>query len=878
MPDPDDRRTAKAHDAALPSELRDQLDTFRQELWRVKVIESVLAGIFGLLVSFLLVFGLDRFIETPPLARLLILIGGVSLFAFFVPIFLRRWIWGHRSDSQLARLISHRYPGLGDRLLGVVELRSQLADGESLSPALREAAMRNVNREAKNQNLQGALPISRQGRWSAIVVGLFAIAFVSLMLAPQAGMNALKRWLLPLSDTARFTYTELVDVPETIHVPVGEAFPLDLSLTEGSARVPSSASVTFPGDDPITVPRTGDRNYEFILPGQRNVTTLTLKVGDVMEKIRVEPRVRPSLQALGAVITPPEYLRSESREVAIDSGYLSVVAGSRVSIAGEANRALEAITVSLQQKMADAPAPDAPWDGPISLSPDESQFVLPELPINDSTVNLSLTWRDQFGLGNSSPFTLSVESVPDAAPNAYVQGLDRQVVILAQETLEFSALCEDDYGLKNIGIEWSGTHTRPTAEAPAQGELTLEPARPGQRRVNRAVAFSPEAFDISPQRLMLRVWATDDFPDRARSYSQPVVVHILTPDEHAQLVRNRLDRLMSGLEDAARREQAQLDENDLLERNDPEALQADENQDKLREQIAREVESEQRLEELSEQMDELFRDALRNDDIDKDTMKRLAEINQAMRELAEEDLPGVREKLEDSADPRNTPEKAKRDLKDAVERQKQALQKMRDTIEKADDASSRLEANTFVNRLRRAARDQIGIGASLTQSMDDTVGLYTTALKLSQQEGLAEINQDQSTLASDIRWIREDLLSYYNRTQKDEHKTLHDLMADSDIDQGMFDLQRDIGANKTFIALRQTREWAEKLNAWAGKLSELAGAGGGGGGGGGGGPSEQDIEFMLKVMKMIQSEQDLRARTRALEQRRRDFSQPENVG
>ena len=60
------------------------------------------------------------------------------------------------------------------------------------------------------------------------------------------------------------------------------------------------------------------------------------------------------------------------------------------------------------------------------------------------------------------------------------------------------------------------------------------------------------------------------------------------------------------------------------------------------------------------------------------------------------------------------------------------------------------------------------------------------------------------------------------------------------------------------------REWAKLLEG-----SQKDGGGGGGGGGSGGSMEDQDFEFMLKVMRMIQSEQDIRARTRAIEQLRR---------
>lgn len=62
MPDPDPSDQL----APIPEGLRNQLAAFQGQLWRVKIIEAVLAGFFGLLVSFLLVFLTDRFVATPP--------------------------------------------------------------------------------------------------------------------------------------------------------------------------------------------------------------------------------------------------------------------------------------------------------------------------------------------------------------------------------------------------------------------------------------------------------------------------------------------------------------------------------------------------------------------------------------------------------------------------------------------------------------------------------------------------------------------------------------------------------------------------------------------------------------------------------------------
>ncbi|MDB4512553.1 hypothetical protein N9096_01110, partial [bacterium] len=66
---------------------------------------------------------------------------------------------------------------------------------------------------------------------------------------------------------------------------------------------------------------------------------------------------------------------------------------------------------------------------------------------------------------------------------------------------------------------------------------------------------------------------------------------------------------------------------------------------------------------------------------------------------------------------------------------------------------------------------------------------------------------------------------------------------------------------------------AEKLREWAKKLEgDKDGGGGGGEGGGGGSQEEKDFEFMLKVMRMVQTEQDIRSRTRSLEQMLRSLN------
>src|SRR5262245_34142819 len=105
----------------LPDKLQRQLLDFRRRVWTVKAIEVITGAIFGVLAAFFLIFVLDRLWDTPPWLRLVIFVTALCVCAI-VPLHFYRWIWRQRRLEQLARLLSHKLPHIGDHLLGVIEL------------------------------------------------------------------------------------------------------------------------------------------------------------------------------------------------------------------------------------------------------------------------------------------------------------------------------------------------------------------------------------------------------------------------------------------------------------------------------------------------------------------------------------------------------------------------------------------------------------------------------------------------------------------------------------------------------------------------------------------------------------------------------------
>lgn len=887
--------------AALPDSLHQQLRSFRRHLWRLKAFEAIAAGLVGLLVSFLLVYGLDRIWPTPAWARLAILIGGTSLFALFAPFWLHRWIWRHRREEQLARLIARRFPGLGDRLLGVIELQSQHESADSLSPRLRAAAMAAVAAEAGKRSLKDALPPPRHRKWGLALLTLTAGTTAVLTLTPNAGLNALKRWLLPLSNTERYTFTKLDNPPTYLAVPFGEAFDVTLHLAKSTEQSPTTASGRYSLQPPVTSQLTS-QSYHFTFPGQQEKGTILFRVGDALHELQVEPLQRPFVESVNATITPPPYLQIPPQTVDLSNGVLNAVEGSQVRIAIQTNRPLAEASYGPTKALvveAESPTNPDPADPqtPESATPEpeptpepaanpftplagsfthtDRTSSTPDLAVTRTSFEIPIQWRDRYGLNGEPGYRVRVDAATDSPPSAYLQGIERQKVMLPEETIDFETLAEDDFGIKAAGIEWSGEFSQPSNTPAAKGEMKLVENAPQQARATATAAFSPKAFGIEPQKITLRAFTEDYFPNRPRSYSEPVTIFVLTRDEHAQLLKSQFDRTIAELEDLARREENQFDETQRLDNLNGEELQSEENQKRLETQEQAEAENERRMEELTDRMEELMKNAARNGDIDKDTMKKMAEALKSMQELSETDIPKVQQELEQSLDPSNTPKKTDQDVQKAKEAQEKVVEKMKEAIDRANDANERMEAGTFVNRLKKAASEEEAIATSLIEAFNNLLGTPANEVDPKDQRRLKEANRQQTNTAADVQWIQEDLGHYHARTNKAPFKEVLDEMRQSEISPGLEQIRTRLTENHSFLATENAKKWATKLTEWAKKLEgEMQENPSGEGGEGASSPEDEDFEFMLRVLKMVQKQQDLRARTRALEQLRR--SNPAN--
>ncbi len=338
----------------LPVSLETQLYGYRRRVWTIKSIEAACGATFGVLVSYLTLFALDRVIDTPGWVRVATFCVAVGACAV-VPVYLHRWIWRQRQLQQLARLLSRRYPSMGDQMLGVIELvRNEFE--QHRSRALCEAAIQQVAGEAAKRDFNDAVPNPRHRAWAFAAAAPVLLAAALFVIFPSAAMNAWSRFMAPWRPIPRYTFTALEDLPQTLVVAHGEPVTIPVRLRDDSRRQPARGTVQL-GKQPPVDAELHDGVYEFSLPSQIAADELRVSIGDARQTIEFVPMLRPELTDVTAKATLPEYLgRPDVLDKDVRGGAATLVHGSTAKFAITANRDLARATIDGQPASPSGPS------------------------------------------------------------------------------------------------------------------------------------------------------------------------------------------------------------------------------------------------------------------------------------------------------------------------------------------------------------------------------------------------------------------------------------------------------------------------------------------------------------------------------------------
>ncbi len=885
----------------LPPILEAKLADFRQRVWTVKLIEGLLAAGFGLALSYLLVFALDRVMETPVWLRAALLIAGALTLGLGLPLKWHRWVWRQRQLEDAARLLKRTFPRLGDQLLGIVELSRH--EDASRSERLVQAAMAQAAEAVKDKDFTHAVPEAKHVQWGW-AVGVAGVIALALNLAvPAAAWNTMLRWALPWREVERFTFAKIEALPERLVVPYAEPFDLKVHLQKDTRWSPSSAKARI-GDQAAVLSGLKESAYPLVFPPQKTDAELKLSLGDVRKTLSVLPRTRPELMTLSIRTRLPQYLQYKTEPVTeVHGGAVSVLKGAEAALEATASRELASAEVDgAKEKVSGA------------------KLVTPLRKI-DADVEKRVMWQDRDGLTPREPLVLRINAIADEAPRLAAKRETPEQVVLDSEVVAFDVNIEDDFGIRRTGLEWRSVNDDKT-----KGDKIAAAGEPEKKTLAAKATFSATRDGVEPQTLEIRAWAEDYLPNRKRAYSAAFLLHVLNKTDHALWLTEQFGKWLESARETYEREQQLHATNKELREMSAAELDRPENRRKIAQQASAENANATRLGALNQSGGSLVEQATRNDEFDAARLESWATLLKSLQDIAKKRMPSVAELLKESsgaksdgqpqskpaapqianganmpsiadkegsmskaADPKAKPSPpkpstmklpttqmaaapskkkdgkeetkpaetpAQQKMDEAIDEQKLLLAEFAKVSDELAAVLASLEASTFVKRLKKASRDQLVAAKDLNTKTLSAFGLEKQPVK--DAAGIAEHEKKQSEV---VRVIQGDLEAYFARKPEMHFKNVIGQMKETQVVKMLAYLGDQAAYNLSGSSMAGAEFWADTLDRWAEEMvaaSECKACSS---------CSSDSLppEIVLQVMKATRDEMKLRDETRELE-------------
>ncbi len=370
----------------------------------------------------------DRFADTPwwlryGLAGLQIVVAVVLL----VRVVLRP-VFEALPYDRLAGWVEQAFPALHGRLRSAVELNSDGAKTEGMSPALIQETTRQAEEQLKQLPLGGALD-RRRWKWALAVIAPVALLLGGLWaLAPATCLALLQRQLL--ADVPIPRSVQLVAAGRSIW-PTGDDIQLQFRATGPGAARAGSGTVIIAGNEVVRERftlepvKTDDEGtlYQATIPSPGNSFEAWAWVSDGRSRepaaIRLEPR--PDLVRNDVKLILPTFVgtRPDGTPYEEPQGRGDIVGflGCRARVIVTANKPLAQATLEILGPETDGPGEKIARTLAMASSDAEKLLWTGEFELKPGETAYRILMADQHGYENRKVPRRSITLLPDEAPH-----------------------------------------------------------------------------------------------------------------------------------------------------------------------------------------------------------------------------------------------------------------------------------------------------------------------------------------------------------------------------------------------------------------------------------------------------------------------------
>lgn len=842
---------ANGQPVVLPEQLRQQFVSVERRLWRVETAIAICSVIGALLISWLALFVSDRLWTTPVWLRVVLLAAGLLVSAAAVLRWMDRWVWHRRDQRELAMLVQRKYRKLGDRLLGIVELANEQEHSANFSPALYRAAIEQVANQAVGYDFRASVS-SRAARKLLLVAGalVFCLLLAFMIVAP-ASWSSLQRWLLPTADIPRYTLVALDGFPSELIVPHGEQFDVSGHVTYRSFWQPRSVFGVI-GNQPKLAGATIGNAVQLHIPGQVENGTLMVRVGDADTRVKISPTLRPAVKDLNASIQLPDYLHYEPQMQKLNSGALVTVEGSKASFAGTMTRPLAEATMTGDSVV-------------LPLKVNGENFSTEPAAV-DGISHFMLSFKDNLGLTNAAPVRLTVQTQKDSPPQPDLPDLPRDCAMLASDVLTVRLEARDDFGVRDLGLVWDYASENPGAQTSVT-EMKVQTDSPHEKKAEHVFKWSPSLARIPADSVVeLQGYARDYYPDRERVRTAPYRIRVLSPEQHAEMLRQRLEALMASSEEVTR-EQEKVVAN---AKDAKENIKLNEQQQNARIGSTKDEQNRNAndLQNLAKSGEHILQEAMKNPLFNEQMVQDWSKALKTWQDVAKQKMGDAAKSMQSAQQSSKNSDSKQQEMAKAVQKAQEALEALQKMQQKATENLDQLQALTLAERLRRAGARETEISGDLQKSAPEIVGLLPSELPDKWKQADTTLADGQQTVQTEASKLQTEISRFSERTGKNNYLEVSKAMKEARTSDELDRLGGEIKENIVLQSATDLDEWSKRFEDWAKKLDPPKNDQGGGQGQGGNQKKQDMTKVLVALLRMREAEETLRDQTTLLNNNR----------
>jgi len=882
----------------LPDTLDKNLHSVEKRWLNVQSSTIMFLSLALFFCSLVVLYVSDRLWDTSPYFRMVLMTITIVSFVSALLTYLKRKADYTRTPFKLIKLVQKHFKFLGDSLQGAVELSDDSNRPSNISPELCTAAIKQVAERTEKLDFTESVHTGNRNRFGRYFAFLAVIVVVFMFVDSRALLNSLERWINPFSSTARYTFVQLNELPDQLVVLHGEDFPLEVSLKADSRLKPEEIKWSFSGLDANSAKLTNGK-VMLNLPGQTKITTLTISAYDFSREITINPKHPPAITKLYANIKMPDYLKHKDLNFEVQGNSFEVIAGSKYSIKGSVSNPLQSVQIYKNLvESADAILEFASVNHVFDRKDLLKGFDIEEVKSTSMTADINgtsftstdsepltteslfLTWKDKNNFTQKEPFELTITPIEDEPPFVDAQNVSRSFALLVSENVVLPIKAEDNFGVKYIKVEYEvqGTGNQNFSRT---YKLDVTEGAHDKKSLEAEFIFSPNQLKIpKSSTVKLRLITNDYLPNRKDVISPDYKIYILSKEEHAKLIQDRFEALTAKMEGIAMQEDENMQKNIMISEMTPDELNSEKGKKAIEESLEAEKANAQRMKQMIDEGMELVKEALKNDEFNEEQLQEWTEMLEELEELAEEEMQDVQKDLAkagQSQDSKKSPLRLE-GLKSAIKKQEEILRQMRRLSKELDEDMKKATLKNFAARLRNMAKEENGTAMNLQELFVKSVGQSFEDLPDSLKALNDKILIKQKTINKNLLNIKLEMISFYARTKIEMYKKVIDDMETKKVDEKLKELVGLIEINKTSSSIKPAKEWAKQFEEWADMLDPQKDDENDPNQPQNQDPPEQDMKFLMALVRVIEQEQNLYEETKFLEDKKKKLKKDDEDG